>query len=158
MTEAAEISACTPQDYAQILDGLTEFWDGRDVRHLHHPFLIREFGNSAFVVRDGPIVVAYLFGFISQIGPVGYVHTVAVRPSARRRQLAQQLYSHFIQFARQHGCDSIKAITTPANSGSIAFHKALGMLLIGEPNADGVPVIADYAGRGAARVVFWMAI
>ncbi len=158
MTEAEEISTCTSQDYAQILDDLTEFWDGRDVRHLHHPFLIHEFGNSAFVVRGGSEVAAYLFGFVSQTEPVGYVHTVAVRPSARRRQLAQQLYSHFIQFARQRGCKSIKAITTLANSSSIAFHKRLGMQLLGEPNADGVPVVADYAGHGASRVVFWMAI
>jgi hypothetical protein len=53
MKEATDISACTPKDYAQILEDLAEFWDGRDVRHLHHPFLIHEFGNSAFVIRDG---------------------------------------------------------------------------------------------------------
>jgi GNAT superfamily N-acetyltransferase len=158
MSEATEISACTREDYLQILDDLAEFWDGRDVRSLHHPFLMHEFGNSAFVIRDGSRVEAYLFGFISQTEPVGYVHAVAVRASARRRQLGQRLYDHFIQFARQHGCKHIKAITTPANSGSIAFHKSLGMRLLGEPNADGVPVVADYAGRSVARVVFWRAI
>src|SRR5262245_41764189 len=52
-----EISLCTERDYMQILDELSEFWDGRDSRHLHHPFLVREFGNSAFVVRDGLKVV-----------------------------------------------------------------------------------------------------
>jgi GNAT superfamily N-acetyltransferase len=158
MSEAAEISACTRQDYLRILDDWAEFWDGRDVRSLHHPFLVHEFGNSAFVIRDGSEVVAYLFGLISQTEPVGYVHLVAVRASARRRQLAQRLYKHFTQFARQHGCKHLKAITTPANSGSIAFHKSLGMQLLGEPNADGVPVVADYAGRGTPRVVFWKAI
>lgn len=154
MSETAAISACTRQDYLQILDDLAEFWDGRDVHALHHPMFVHEFGNSAFVIRDGSRVVAYLFGFISQTEPVGYVHLVAVRASARRRQLAQRLYRHFVAFARQHGCTSIKAITTPANSGSIAFHKSLGMQLLGEPNADGVPVVADYAGRGMSRVVF----
>ena len=158
MREAVKISACTAEDYAQILDDLAEFWDGRDVRAVHHPFLIHEFGNSAFVIRDGSRVVAYLFGFLSQTEPVGYVHMVAVRASARRRKLAQHLYSHFIQFARQHGCRHIKAITTSSNAGSIAFHKSLGMELLGEPNAEGVPVVADYAGPGAPRVVFWRAI
>jgi predicted GNAT superfamily acetyltransferase len=124
-------------------------------RHLHHPFLIHEFGNTAFVMRDGPRVVAYLFGFISQTQPVGYVHTIAVRASARRRHLAHQLFDHFIECAQRHGCRHIKAITTPSNSGSIAFHKSLGMQLLGGPNADGIPTVPDYAGRGAPRVVFW---
>ena len=142
-----EVSACTQQDYIRILDDLAEFWDGRDVRSLHHPFLIHEFGNSAFVIRDGAKVAAYLFGFISQTEAVGYVHLVAVRASARRRQ-----------FARRAGAKHVKAITTPSNAGSIAFHKSLGMQLLGEPNPDGTPVLADYAGRGAARVVFWKSI
>jgi len=60
--------------------------------------------------------------------------------------------------ARQHGCTHIKAITTPSNAGSIAFHKSLGMELLGEPNADGIPVVADYAGRGVPRVVFCKSI
>jgi hypothetical protein len=50
------------------------------------------------------------------------------------------------------------AITTPANLRSIAFHKSLGMQLLGEPNADGIPIIQDYAGRNEPRVVFWKRI
>jgi GNAT superfamily N-acetyltransferase len=158
MGDAAEISLCTPEDYFRILDALPEFWDGRDTRALHHPFLINEFKNSAFVIRGGPQVLAYLFGFLSQSEPVGYVHTIAARASARRRRLAQQLFDHFVGFARQHGCTHIKAITTPSNAGSIAFHKSLGMELLGEPNANRIPVVPNYAGRGVARVVFWKAI
>ena len=100
----------------------------------------------------------YLFGFLSQTEPVGYVHTLAVRASARRRCLAQALFGHFVEFARRHGCKHVKAITTPSNLESIAFHKSLGIQLLGEPNSDGIPVAPDYAGRGAARVVFWKAI
>jgi ribosomal protein S18 acetylase RimI-like enzyme len=158
MGDAAEISLCTQEDYFRILDALPEFWDGRDTRALHHPFLINEFKNSAYVIRDGSQVLAYLFGFPSQSEPVGYVHTIAVRASARRRRLAQQLFDHFVGFARQRGCTHIKAITTPTNVGSIAFHKSLGMELLGEPDVDGIPVVPDYAGRGLARVVFWKAI
>jgi GNAT superfamily N-acetyltransferase len=158
MPEETEIFICTRHDYFQILEQLDQFWDGRDTRHLHHPFLIHEFGNSAFVARLGSQVVAYLFGFISQTEPVGYVHTVAVRASARRQGLAQQLFGRFVEFARQHGCKHVKAITTPSNSSSIAFHKSLGMQLLGEPSSDGVPVVFDYMGRGAPRVVFWKSI
>jgi ribosomal protein S18 acetylase RimI-like enzyme len=158
MSNEAEISRCTPEDYFEILDALAEFWDGRDTRALHHPFLIHEFGNSAFVIRDGSRVLAYLFGFLSQSAPVGYVHTIAVRASARRWRLAQRLFEHFVEFMRQHGGTHVKAITTSSNAGSIAFHKSLGMELLGEANADGVPVIRDYAGLGVSRVVFWKAI
>ena len=51
MSQPVEISICTPQDCNRILEELPEFWDGRDTRHLHHPFLIHEFRNSAFVIR-----------------------------------------------------------------------------------------------------------
>ncbi len=76
-------------------------------------------------------MAAYLFGFFSQVEPVGYVHLVAVRGSARRRGLGQRLFEHFVEFARQHGCWHVKAITSPSNAGSIAFHKSLGMEMLG---------------------------
>ena len=158
MSSPAEISMCTHQDYNQILDEMHEFWGARDTRHLHHPFLVHEFGNSAFVIRNGAQVLAYLFGFLSQTEPVGYVHTVAVRRSARRQGLAGELFSRFEEFARRHGCKHVKAITTPSNLGSIAFHKSLGMQLLGQADSDGIPVLPDYAGHGAPRVVFWKSI
>jgi GNAT superfamily N-acetyltransferase len=155
---SVEISTCTQQDYNQILDELRDFWDSRETRHLHHPMLIKEFGNSAFVIRNGATVVAYLFGFASQTEPVGYVHLIAVRASARRQRLGQKLFGHFVEFARQHGCRYAKAITTPTNFGSIAFHKSLGMRLLGEPNTDGIPIVQDYAGLNEPRVIFWKSI
>jgi ribosomal protein S18 acetylase RimI-like enzyme len=158
MRTPAEILNCTWQDYDQIVDNLHEFWDGRDTRSLHHPFLLHEFGNSAFVIRSNGRVLGYLFGFISQTEPVGYVHAIAVRASARRQGIAQQLFDHFVDFARQRGCKHVKAITPPSNSASIAFHKSLGMQLVGEPNREGIPVVPDYAGRDAHRVVFWKPI
>jgi len=155
---SAEISICTRQDYDQILDELQDFWDGRDIRHAHHPLFLHEFGNSAFVIRDGAKVAAYLFGFVSQTEPVGYVHLIAVRAPARRGGLGQKLFAHFIEFARRHGCKHVKAITSPSNASSIAFHQSLGMRLLGESNGKGIPVIPDYAGRDEPRVVFWKSI
>jgi GNAT superfamily N-acetyltransferase len=154
----AEISICMPRDYNQILDDLADFWDGRQVRHLHHPMLIHEFGDSAYVIREGAVVAAYLFELVSQVEPVGYVHLIVVRSSARRRGLGQLLFDHFVEFARQRGCRHVKAVTTPANTGSIALHRSLGMELRGEPNAEGISVVTDYAGRGEPRVIFWKAI
>src|SRR5579883_2119465 len=142
------IGHCTKEDYGQILTHLTEFWGSDRTRPLHHPIFVREFGNSTFVARDGDRVAAYLFGFRSQTEPVGYVHLVAVRDGYRRRGLARVLYRHITDFARAEGCREIKAITTPGNRGSIAFHTALGMRMVGEPNADGVPAVRSYSGPG----------
>jgi ribosomal protein S18 acetylase RimI-like enzyme len=158
MSTPAEVSICTKEDYDRILADLPDFWDGRDMRHLHRPMFIHEFGNSAFVIRDGTVIAAYLFGYVSQTAPVGYVHTIAVRRSSRRRGLGQKLFDHFAKFALQRGCTHIKAVTTPVNAGSIAFHKSLGMQLLGEPDAEGISVVADYAGRNEPRVVFWKSI
>jgi hypothetical protein len=61
---------------------------------------------------------------------------------------------HFVEFARRHGCKPVKAITTPSNFGSIAFHRSLGMQLLGESNVAGISVVPDYAGLDEPRVVF----
>ena len=147
------VSRCTKEDYDQILTEINDFWDSNRTLHLHHPMLIYEFGNSAYVLRETNKVVAYLFGFLSQTGPVGYVHLIGVRQTYRRRGLGKQLYSHFVKFARKNGC---KTITTPTNITSIAFHKSLGMNPLGESYNNDIPIIRDYSGPGADRVVLQM--
>jgi ribosomal protein S18 acetylase RimI-like enzyme len=149
-----DISNCTKKDFAQILNEFKEFWDHDRTLALHHPTLINEFGNSAFVIRDGHKVVAYIFGYLSQTSEVGYVHLLSVRQGYRKQGLARRLYDHFTVFAMAHGCTNLKAITSPVNTLSIAFHKSIGMMPIGEDYIDGIPVIKDYSGPGKDRVVF----
>ena len=151
-----EIRHCTPEDYHQIITDIAEFWGSERTLPFHHPMFVYEFGNSAFCIKAEAEVAAYLFGFIAQTTPTAYIHLVGVRSNYRRRGLARQLYDHFIAFARAHKCLLLKAITTPTNADSIAFHLALGMELIGRPNADSIPVVANYAGPGQDRVVFQM--
>jgi GNAT superfamily N-acetyltransferase len=153
-----EAQLCTLTDYFQILRDLPEFWGSDRTRDIHHPLFVREFGNSAFVIRSGTEVAAYLFGFLSQTEPVGYIHLIGVRSAHRRKGCGRTLYRRFGEFARQNGCRELKAITRAENALSIAFYRALGMELLGEPNAAGVPVVSDYSCPGEARVVFRMAI
>lgn len=148
------ITTCTLDDFNQIFTDIADFWGHDRTLYLHHPMYVREFGNTAYVIKDGETVAAYLFGFLSQTRPAAYVKFVAVRPAYRRRGLARSLYDHFIAYAETQGCTEIRAITTPINADSIAFHRALGMELLGEPNEHGIPVIPDYAGPGRPRVLF----
>ena len=148
------ISQATKADFDQIVTEIADFWGSDRTLHLHHAGLIYEFGNTAFVIRDGARVTAYLFGYLAQTGPTAYVHLIAVRRTNQGQGLGRQLYAHFMDVARARGCTALKAITTPTNRASIAFHTRLGMSLLGEPNADGIPVIRDYAGPGLDRVVF----
>jgi len=160
---AMTIDLCSDDDYQDILRDLSAFWDERadQLRPFHHPIFVHEFGNSAFVMRDAfpggdqHLIAAYLLGLISQREPVAYVHMIAVRGAYRRRGLARQLYGHFIEFARSRRCRWLKAIASPTNADSIAFHRSLGMDLLGEINETGVPVLRNYAGPGQDRVVFF---
>jgi hypothetical protein len=103
-------------------------------------------------------VIGYLFGLLSQTAPTGYVHLIGVRRSYRERGIGRLLYEHFTDFARTKGCTQLKAITSPTNKNSIAFHKSIGMELLGEPNEEGIPVVKDHGGPGIDRVVFFKKI
>ena len=149
-----KVTNCTKQDFDQILLEFNQFWDNDRTVALHRPTMIYEFGNSAFVIRDGDRVLAYLMGFLSQTEPVGYVQLLSVRRGCRKQGLARQLYGHFTKFALAHGCRQLKAITSPVNKLSIAFHKSIGMTLADDDTVDGVLVVKNYAGPGKDRVVF----
>jgi GNAT superfamily N-acetyltransferase len=149
-----KIERCAHADFLQILDDLEDFWGTDRARAVHHPMFVHEFGDTAWVVREDGRVIAYLFGFWSQTEPVGYVHLVGVRRSHQRRGIGRRLYGRFEERARAHGCTALKAITSPINAESIAFHRSLGFSLEGEPGEHGVPVVPDYFGPGQARIVF----
>lgn len=150
-----KIEAFTKRDFDEVLTHLLEFWPSDYIRPLHHPMLIHEFGDTAYVIRNEGCVAGYLLGFFATANPTAYVHLVGVREPYRRQGLARELYQHYISQARTRGCTQLKAITTPANSTSIAFHRSIGMELEGDVHPDyGVPVVLDYSGPGQHRVVF----
>jgi ribosomal protein S18 acetylase RimI-like enzyme len=144
------LDRATIDDLVAILEAQSEFWGERDLSLLHHPMFVHEFGETALVVRgQGGVVLAYLFGFVTLEGRVGYVHLVAVRSSQRREGLGRLLYREFESLARERGAVAMKALTRPSNAGSIEFHRSLGMA---------ATEVADYAGAGETRVVLWRAL
>jgi ribosomal protein S18 acetylase RimI-like enzyme len=154
--ETEPISNCQPSDFLQIIDDLEDFWGSTRTLSYHHPMFVHEFGDTAFVIKRNNLVIAYLFGFLSQKEKRGYIHLIGVRQSFQQKGMGRQLYDHFIKYLKQREIHELKAITTPTNEKSIKFHQKMGMTMVGEKNKDGIHVIKNYSGRGQDRVVFTM--
>ena len=150
-----KIEKCTMLEYNEIVNDIVDFWGSDRTLHLHHPYLIYEFGNTAFVIKEQGQVIAYLFGFYSQTDSLAYVHLLGVREKNQRQGLGELLYENFIAIAKSKGIKKIKAITTASNAKSISFHKnRIGMTLLGQPNEEGVNVVIGYSGVNKHTVVF----
>lgn len=150
-----KIENCTIDEFNEIVRDITDFWGSDRTLHLHQPFLIYEFGNTSFVIKENGMVIAYLFGFFSQTENLAYIHLLGVREKYQRQGLGKSLYDHFIEAARLKKINKIKAITTPANEKSIDFHiKKIGMNLLGVPNENGIIIVKNYSGTNHDRVVF----
>src|SRR5205823_9017509 len=82
-------------------------------------------------------------------------HFVGVDTRLRGQGIARGLYTEFFQRAAEAGRREVRAITSPGNTGSIAFHRAMGFVLEeGDSEIDGLPVQSDYDGPGQDRVCF----
>lgn len=154
-----KIEGAKHEDFLQILRDLPDFWartgPARRTLPYHYPFLVHEFADTAFVVRQDTEVIAYLFGFIATAEPVGYIHLVGVRTAHQGQGIGRALYQHFEQVALARGCHQLRAVTAPFNTDSQAFHTALGFDATGPSrNADGLPVYPDYHAPGEDVIIF----
>lgn len=61
-----EIDRCTKEDFDQILTEIALFWGSDRTLALHHPLFLYEWGETAFVIRDGGRVAAYLLPALSR--------------------------------------------------------------------------------------------
>ena len=136
-------------DLAEILRIFERFWGDQPnadmLRHFHHPMFFREFADTAFVARtaDGEIA-GYLLGLVAPTGD-GYIHFVAAREDVRGLGLGRRLYEAFTAAALGRGATGLKALTSPGNERSIAFHRRMGFTQM--------TLDEDYAGSGRTRVV-----
>jgi len=140
-------------DLAEILRNFERFWGDRDLRHLHHPMFFCEFADTALVARRsaGPAgeIAGYLLGFVAPTGD-GYIHFVAVRDDGRGLGLGRRLYETFTAAALERGATGLKALTSPGNERSLAFHRQMGFTEM--------TLEEDYAGSGRTRVVMRRAL
>jgi ribosomal protein S18 acetylase RimI-like enzyme len=102
------------------------------------------FRDTSFVAEQDGRIVGFLCGFRSQtFDDEAYIHFVGVDPEARGGGVARMLYERF--FAAVAPRTVVRAVTSPANERSIAFHRALGF--------DVSQVDDEYDGQGEARVL-----
>lgn len=141
------IRTARPADFDTVIAVVDDWW-GRPVASVLHRYHLGHFADTSLIAEDRDGAVAgFLIGFRSPSQPdLAYVHFAGVAPERRRAGLARELYEWFFATARDSGCTRAMAITSPANSRSIAFHSALGCTV-----SDPVP---DYDGPGVDRVVF----
>lgn len=138
-----------PTDYAAIIAVMNDWWGGRQVRDLLPKVFFVHFRDTSFVVEEKGQPIAFLIGFYSQTFPgLGYIHAIGVHPDHRKRGIAKALYERFYDTVRERGCRLVRAITSPVNKTSIAFHLAMGFQIEpGDAVDDGLPVHRDPPGN-----------
>lgn len=164
MAEQPRIRRAEPADYDRIVAVMDEWW-GRPVAVGLSRLFLDHFGGTSFVAETGagdgaaatpaagtpeagaPALAGFLVGFLSQSrADEAYIHYMAVGPRFRRAGLARALYERFFALARANGRTTVRAITSPENSTSIAFHTVMGFAVSGP--------VAGYDGPGRDRVLF----
>jgi GNAT superfamily N-acetyltransferase len=150
---------CDPiiQPIIQVVDG---WWGGRPIAALLYRLFFEHFRPTSFVLEEQGQLVGFLIGFRSQtVSTQAYIHFVGIHPTKRGQGLGRRLYEHSFAVAHQLGRREVYAITSPVNTGSIAFHTRMGFAILpGDRQIDGVALTTNDDGRGHDRVRFRRAI
>ena len=147
-TAARDVAVRTARasDYDAIAAVADAWWGRPIVGVLPRLFLDHFHGTSLVAEQDGDLA-GFLVGFLSPSRPgEAYIHFVGVAPHLRRTGLAGDLYAAFFALAGRHGRTVVSAVTSPVNTGSIAFHRRMGFAVAGP--------VPDYNGPGHDLVTF----
>ncbi|GAB2886696.1 GNAT family N-acetyltransferase [Streptomyces mayteni] len=149
-SDAFLVRSARPGDYDAIVAVADDWW-GRPVSEVLGRLFLDHFHRTSLVAeRDGELA-GFVIGFLSPSAPdEAYIHFTGVAPEHRRGGLARDLYQRFFAQARAGGRTTVRAVTSPVNEPSIAFHRALGFE-VSEPRP-------GYEGPGRDRVVFSRAL
>ncbi|WP_020667165.1 GNAT family N-acetyltransferase [Amycolatopsis nigrescens] len=156
-------------DHPRLVACVQSWWgdsrtpqEARELSLLLPKLFLQHFAGTSLVLEQGTEIDGFLVGFHSaDRRDEAYIHFVGVNPALRNQGVARRLYSTFFEQAAAAGRTRVRAITAPANTGSIAFHRAMGFAI--EPGTDvvdvtdvtaGVGVHRDYDGPGQDRVAF----
>ena len=156
MTAEARIRPLRPSDHDPVIAVIDEWWGGRPMAQMLPRLFFDHFTDTSFAAdRDGALA-GFLVGFVSPAQPgEAYIHFVGVDPGERSQGLGRRLYGAFFDAARARRCTRVRAVTSPVNTGSVAFHRRMGFRLEpGDAHVGDVPVATGYDGPGQDRVRF----
>jgi ribosomal protein S18 acetylase RimI-like enzyme len=141
-----EIRRALPTDYGTVVAVMDEWW-GRPISEILPRLFLDHFSGTSLVAENGDRMAGFLVGFHSAAhADEAYIHAVAVAPTQRGTGLGRQLYETFFAECGAAGRTVIRAVTSPVNTQSIAFHRSMGFA-VGDP-------VSDYDGPGLDRVCF----
>jgi ribosomal protein S18 acetylase RimI-like enzyme len=145
-----EMRRARPPDFDAII-GVADDWWGRPIAGALPRLFLDHFFATSSVAESSGEMAAFLIAFLSPSQPEdAYIHFVGVHPEHRQSGLARRLYEDFFVLAMAAGRRRVTAVTSPVNTGSIAFHERLGFT-VSEP-------IMGYNRPGAAHVLFERAL
>ena len=146
-----------PSDYQLIIAVVNEWWGGRRMADMLPKLFFVHFQATSFVAEHKGEIVGFVTGFVSQTFPdEAYIHFVGVHPAFRKGGLARELYQRFFAAVENLGCHTVRCVTSPANKGSISFHRRMGFSSQdSEKIIDDTPVIEGYDGKGEDLVLFY---
>jgi ribosomal protein S18 acetylase RimI-like enzyme len=140
---AAVIRPAEPADHTRVVAVVDAWWGGRPMAAMLPKLFFIHFRDTSFVADDDGELAGFLCGFRSQtFDDEAYIHFVGVDPSRRGSGLGRMLYERFFDAIAPRTV--VRAVTSPVNERSVAFHRALGFEV--------ERVQPDYDGRGEARV------
>ncbi|MFK8845036.1 GNAT family N-acetyltransferase [Streptomyces sp. Ac-502] len=154
-------------DHTTLVECVQRWWgdsrtpeQARELSLLLPRLFLQHFADTSLILEDEQGIRAFLVGFHSaDHANEAYIHFVGVDPGLRKQGVARRLYTAFFERAATAGRTEVRAVTSPHNTGSIAFHQAMGFEPEpGDREVDGVPVHADYDGPTLDRVTFRRAL
>ena len=156
MTAEARIRPLRPSDHAPVIAVIDEWWGGRPMAEMLPRLFFDHFTDTSFAADRDDALAGFLVGFVSpaRLGEA-YIHFVGVDPGERSHGLGRRLYGTFFDAVRARGCTRVRAVTSPVNTGSVAFHHRMGFRIVpGDAQVGGIPVTTGYDGPGQDRVRF----
>lgn len=146
-----EIRHAEPSDHARVAAVIDVWWGGRRMRDMLPRLFFTHFRGTSFVAEENGEIAGFLCGFLSQTYPdQAYVHFVGVAPGHRKSGLASELYDRFFAAAREANRATVHCVTSPGNTGSLAFHRRIGFEVEAE--------VEGYDGSGESRVLLVRAL
>jgi len=124
-------------DHARIMAVIDNWWGGRSMQAMVPRLFLDHFSGTSYVVEDADGgLAAFIIAFASPDDPeTTYVHFIGVDPARRGRGLGRELYARISAEAVERGCSRLKAVTSPVNTASQAFHRSIGFE-VGDPVPD----------------------